>query len=465
MDSISIEILIDNPTREFTIVACIKKLIEDEKQFEVSIDHQDPYNRVTYYDFLERTKKDKDVIITPNYNVGRMKNLLARGVRQNAKIIINHSEQLFPEVFNEEKLNLKYKEEYNRQVDGHIVWGKSFARRLVEKSGVQESKVYIAGNPKLDLARRKNEITGKDDEYKSHVLIVSDFSLGDYNEEEWRLFKDTYKVETSEPVHRHYKEARRRCVEWVSRAAEKHQNIKFMMRTHPGEDRSPYKKLRKEGNIEITGNREFYSDLRKADIVFEYTSSSIFESLVQKKPVYNLQLMEQTDTFYSTYSELFEWVDEQRFNDLIEKQALGGEASVKKKRLKKISKYMWDPQDRNITQNAIAIRELSKKIKNDSLTYSIRDKIISIVYILSAMSKSILLRFGVYLYGLSGWIYDYSRIHWKGRIQGKDYISNRMVSQAIEKASTILEEDDYNIMIHKNYKVSCGSYGKLINLD
>ncbi len=466
MDTVKVDFLIDNPTRELTIAVCIKQLLEREAGFKVSIDHQDPYNKVTYYDFLERTKGESDVIVSPNYNVGRMRNLLARGVRQNAKIIINHSEQLFPQIVNEEKLNTEYKKEYNRHVDGHIVWGESFAKRLIETAEVPKDKIYIAGNPKLDLAQRQKKIRKNKSEYKTIVLIVSDFSLGDYSDKKWEEFKKTYGIESNEPVNRHYKEARRRCVEWVGRAADRYQEVLFLMRTHPGEDRSPYRNIKKKTNIKITGDDEFSIDLGKADIIFEYTSSSIFESLIQNKPVYNLHLMDQTDAFYSTYSDLFEWVDEGEFNELINKELSGEGEEVKKERFKKINSYMWNPEARNITQSAIAIGELSVKCKSDNSSYSLTDKIISLAYILTAISKTILLRFGFYIEscGVYNGIYEYARDHWRERIRGKDYISNRMVQEANKQASRLLEREDFRVIKNKEYNIREDDIGIFVDL-
>jgi len=190
------DILVDKVSRDLTFSAYTAALLSAlpySDAADVRLDHQDPYVLPDRYDFFERTRRHVDAIVTPSYNYPRTLNLLARALRQGGSLIEQHSEQFFPQIFNKEKFG-KQNGPYNRHVQAHVVWGRMFARQLAAESGIDPSQIYIAGNPKLDLARRlaKNrEVTIG----RHSVLMVSSFTLADLSWAEWQHFTDQYQVD------------------------------------------------------------------------------------------------------------------------------------------------------------------------------------------------------------------------------------------------------------------------------
>ncbi|PWG73530.1 hypothetical protein DF186_22605, partial [Enterococcus hirae] len=77
----------------------------------------------------------------------------------------------------------------------HIVWGEGFAEKLTELVGVSRECVFIAGNPKIDLARRmQSQCRGDREGSKVCVLAVSNFTLADYDDESWRVFMRRHSI-------------------------------------------------------------------------------------------------------------------------------------------------------------------------------------------------------------------------------------------------------------------------------
>lgn len=441
-----IQILIDHPSRDLIPASYVKLYLADRFDYKVTFDHQDFLNKVTYYDFFERTRDYVDVIVTPSYNVKRTPEIIARAVRQGSRIVVNHSEQLFPSHYYKEKFNTDHISAYNRHISSHIVWGEEFAKLLIKYADVDPSRILIAGNPKLDIARRSNsskESASNNEDFDNTVLVVSDFLLADLTNDDWEKFKKDYSVKINQPVHYHYSKVRARCVEWVATAASRFPQIMFLMRPHPGEDMAPYGDLTEIPNIKITGGQAFYYDVLRSDVVFQYTSTSIFESLVAGKPVYSLQLVQQPPPYQSAPDELLRWVNKEEFSRILRRLSDGKTVVPDETRLNKLEKYMWKPMGNTLPRTAIAHAEAARIAVSDGAFNAI-DKAAGIKFAAKAAMLSGQIRGGAVLskMGISDTIYKQSRENWLYKLSRKDFINKRMVDKSIDEASELICESD-----------------------
>jgi surface carbohydrate biosynthesis protein len=466
-----IQILLDHVTRELTIAAYISLVLEDtDSTIKVSIDHQDLYNRWKDYDYFDRIDKGINMLVSPSYNIKRTAHILSRAVYQKSFLTINHSEQIFLPLFYKEKLNTDFKKAYSRQVSAHLVWGKSFAEKLVQYANVDPTKIFIVGNPKLDLANRlqKSKPTNCQSSTSPRVLIVSDFKLGDYSGSSWGKFQRQYSAHFKYPMNNIYKLARDKCVLWVKQASESFPDVLFLVRPHPGEDISSYKALFEIPNIQITGSQEIAIDAQNADIIFSFTSTSIFEMLSMGKPVFNLKLEDVPDEYNGTHYKAFNWIDKGSFFNLLNNLRNGISPDISDHSLKVLNEHMYDPFGKSLLRSAIALKEINKKCLTTGLPYNTLDRAIGRSYALIAATKYLAIKASYLLkhtFGIDNPIEKYSKKSWNSRLEGPELLTTTKIKDFKNSVSSIISDEDISILTNNTYSLRQQSEGIYIDFN
>ena len=320
-----IKILLDHVSRELNFAAVIKRQIEANHSGYVEISHQDYINSIDNYDFFSKTFSGFfDILIIPSYNVNRTPEMLLRAIASKSKIVIYHSEQLFNEQFDEEKLNLNYLEQYNQHISAHLVWGEYYAKKLIEKANVNPENIYIVGNYKFDFL---NDQT-KESNRKS-ILIASDFKLADLSDEELASFERTYDVRLPNNLNHTYLTARSKALNWVSEFSNKFPEFEFILRPHPGESRIEYKGCaNKCDNVILSDSTTSYSDdLNACSLVLGFTSTSVLEVINANKYMISMDLVAFDRSFLSSHDCLLDWKDKDSIIQYLENLKGGNQNS------------------------------------------------------------------------------------------------------------------------------------------
>ncbi len=311
-----IKILLDHVSRELNFAAVIKRQIESIHSGYVEISHQDYINSIDDYDFFSKTFSGLfDILIIPSYNVKRTPEMLLRAIASKSKIVIYHSEQLFNEQFDEEKLNLNYLEQYNQHISAHLVWGEYYAKKLIEKANVNPEDIYIVGNYKFDFLSDKT----KENNRKS-ILIASDFKLADLSDKELESFELTYDVRLPTNLNHTYLKARAKALSWVSDFSNKFPELNFVLRPHPGESRIEYKECaNKCDNVILSDSTTSYSDdLNACSLVLGFTSTSVLEVINANKYMISMDLVAFDRSFLSSHDCLLDWKDKESIVQYLE---------------------------------------------------------------------------------------------------------------------------------------------------
>lgn len=299
-----VKILLDHVSRELNFAVKLKKYFELKNLGTVAIQHQDFINSVDHYDFFDVCFDDKyDILIVPSYNVKRSPEMLFRAWVSKSKLVIYHSEQLFNEQFDEEKLNLSSLSKYNKHVSAHLVWGEEFATKLVNKASVDPNKIFIVGNYKFDfLSDIKHSASNK-------ILLASDFKLGDLTNEEFSNFEKKYNVRLPKNYNEKCRNARETAMEWLLKFADMFPNLDFFLRPHPGEARESYIDLsEKRKNIYVSNPLISYSDdLRDSALVLGFTSTSVMEVITAGKVMLSMKVEDISTDFLSSHKDLLIW--------------------------------------------------------------------------------------------------------------------------------------------------------------
>lgn len=429
-----IEILIDKITREGIYAYYLKEELE-KKGFTVKIDHQDFYTKPNGYDFFLRTKEKARYVMTPSFNVIRTKNILSKCIRQKSTLIINHSEQLFPPIFDKEKLNTNLKETYNSIVGYHLVWGELYKDKLINLTKTNEENIKIVGNFKLDLIKRSlnNNKSNESKKGKSeikNILVVSNFLLGDYNSKSWKKFKKAHQIKSALPINEIMSDIRTNFLQEIKKICLHFPNKNFYVRPHPGENYSIYNEyLGNIKNVFIKNDSEFMEDVLIADFVIMHTSSSIFELIVSGKQFCSLDVGRLPDNFAQPPVDIFNWKSTKEVKEILNRgQDMEYESSINR------SAFEYAMASTNIgslDKNVEILEEILNK-PQPGFKFSIFIYYLHFTYLLEAFTKDLILKIGYNLkkIGVSNFIYSFAKNHIKRRIASMNFIPKRYTTRS-----------------------------------
>lgn len=380
-------ILIDHVSRELVIAKKIKNYFA--ATHEIIIDHQDFYFDGNGYSYGRQDGKF-DLILTPNFNYRRNKNLIWLCVRHRAKLLIMHSEQFFPEMYDEEKLNLKNKNYYNNIVHGHLVWGEWLKNTLVEKTGVMKEAIAVVGNWKYMLISESPTAPRFIDRPIKNILLSSNFTVASFDKPRFQKFLDEYEVNTSVDLPEVYRNARDNLLSLVVEWSEKRKDLNFLLRPHPGEPSDAYS-LCMSQNINISTMGEFSSDLSWADLVIGHSSSSIFEVLNAGIPFLSYGKNIIPTEVMQPPLDIFYWADGKDIDSFTPSELLG----IRTAQIDIASKYGMSKTGHEFEQLTDGLRSLFNSCEvaikfsiHDRLTYCLQ----SVFYMLKDLICKILVR-------------------------------------------------------------------------
>lgn len=447
-----IKILVDHVSREMNFAGKIKKIIESSGIGFVDISHQDYINTVNHYDFIEETYgKQYDILIVPSYNVARMPETLLRAVCSKSKLIIYHSEQMYNDQYNTEKLNLDCLNRYNKHVAAHFVWGEEFGKKLIDLANIQEEDVFIVGNYKFDfISKHKDALKLQG---KKTVLLASDFKLADYNDKEFASFQRMYKVNLPESLHDTYREGKVAALEWIKRFAIKYSHIDFILRPHPGEDRSLYEQLAGENlNIQLSlPNISYADDLSKADLVLSFTSTSVLEVIAANKFMISMKVAHLDTSFLSQHREFLIWYDFDEIDNILVKMTEGKEFSTPVELRKKFNRYIKQYPD--VCVNVVEACQIINKSNKHTTKLLMQDYYFILLSGLKGIFKQVLVSQSFKLKK----IFPFSRIHaysvrsYEKRLSDGELIDNGIIDNAVRSAEQVnLEEKKIKTTLTKS---------------
>jgi surface carbohydrate biosynthesis protein len=465
----TVGLLVDHVTRDLNVCAYVANMIEAcGSGGRAWIDHLEFRNRWRDYDFFERTRRTADLLVLPSYNVRRTPSLLSRAVRHGARMVMNHSEQIFAPAYDREKLNLDHAEAYRRRISAHLVWGEAFARRLVEDVGVDPSRVYVVGNAKLDLGARLSRAPERDGGgSRPTALFVSDFRLGDFDEAEWRRFKRDYRAGFASPLNRIYREARVRFVEWIRDAAPRHREVTFLVRPHPGEDPGPYRSLRDVENVDLGNEGEFAAHLRRAGAVFQFTSTSIFESLILGKSVYNLAVAEIPTEARSTHHDAFEWIDRDRMHEILDGLGEARVPAIPEWKHEVVERHMHRPAGNSLLRTVVAIDDVARSLDLSRPAWRHPgDRLAAGLYAGVAALKYAVIRstHGAARVGLRNPVDAWSRRRWEAHRAGPEWLDDDVAAVARERLRPLTAPEEIDAFCGGSCVVRQEEFARAIEL-
>ncbi len=416
------EFLIDKITREALAVNIIKQKLE-KHGFSVKISHQDAYTKPGSYDFFSKCKHKSKIIITPSFNVKRTKSIISKAIIQKSNIVVMHSEQLFPSIFDQEKLNVNDRELYNKVVEAHLCWGDFYKEKLIKFTKTNPEKIHITGNYKFEFVNPKSSLKDKPIE---RILAVSNFTLADLDCLGWEKFKDSHQIKNNQPLHEYYRAVRKQFIQSIRELCLNHPNINFKVRPHPGEEQSVYfEALKGFSNVIIDNSQEMSEDINKCNLVLMHTSSSIFECLLANKRVLSIREPILSTELMQTPTDIFEWYTIDEINNVIGKE----EVKVSPKQLDIL--HTTFPMKGNvfdeIVLSLIEINETSTNyLKLDLSTFYIH-----ISYISEAFCKDLFLKIGYVLKNIPvlNKINRFAIAHLKNRVRKQNFIPRRFTTK------------------------------------
>ncbi|GEM_PF-5981710 len=454
--------LVDNAQREVLINTYVGELLNRSLGYSYGQDDYDFFYSRRGYDFMDRTKGSSDILLYPSYNVLRTPEQMSRAVRLGAKMVATHAEQIFNKALYEEKLNTKSKKSYNRHISAHLVWGSFFANMLRKHTEIPSDKIWITGNPKLEISRKIDQHRSQVDG-KKRVLVVSDFTLADMNNADWADFKIRYKAKFSTPLNEVYQQARSKSLAWVREAALRFSNVLFSFRIHPGEDISAYNELLGINNVEIVGDASFVDDIVRSDIIYSFTSTSIFEVLTLDKPNYNMKLVDIPEERTAEYFKIFEWHSQEQFFEKIADLDSGKVENITATRKEQVEEFMYDGHNNSLLRTAIAMHEI---LGYSQTRYNWKDYYSNYANASLALLKDRIVKLGVFAndqLGISNWVNSFASQRAKQEESNPTNLDQKFIDQAKLTVNDLLTEDEFRVLKTRSYKIRKEENGNYID--
>ncbi len=310
----NITIQIDTKLRELPYIIILKSLFEKNGGIELHPTYQDPVWLNGKSEFIKTIKKKSNILVTPSYNSNRTHYTLAWKYYSKAKLVKWHSEQLFDKRFYNEKLNLNALSKYNRDIDFHIVWGRNLAELLVNKAKINPNRIYITGCPKFDLlTHSERSSTSCREEQKNKIVFVSDFTLANMQDAEYKSILKVYKYDKNFRLREFYSEAFKKFYYVIESVAKNHPTCNIIVRLHPGEPVEAYSKLLEFNNVQISQHEPFSEIIAGTDVVAQFLSTSFFESVLAGKRVYCLDLIDDYTGHWREHYKYYNFIKPEKF--------------------------------------------------------------------------------------------------------------------------------------------------------
>lgn len=304
--------LFDHPSRDllpYNLIGC-------QLNCKYKLDFQDGYFTPLGPNFFERVSDEEKILVTPSYNITRTPYIRLRKRFKNSKLLMLHSEQLLAPVSYYEKFNLDNFKKFNRDVSLHLVWNDSFKNLLVEH-GVDPDKVKVVGNPKFDILKSlRNSLDNPDK--NENILFITNFNAADSSDEEWALLREEYFLDKNDHSNRYYQDIRRNFLESIKEIEDTCRKLgkKIIIRKHPGEVDTSYNEIVSDV-VKVSTEPELYKDLISAQLVFQFTSSVVFESYLLGIATYAIKWGDLPAELMQPPSEEFYWHDPSELNNIV----------------------------------------------------------------------------------------------------------------------------------------------------
>ena len=283
MNKKKIAIIIDHPAREIDYMSIL--IIELLKKGNFQIYLVEAYHKKLIYLI------DPDIIITP-HNRFDYYNLIKFAKEKSKLIYYLPTEGGILNKFNPYHKkgiikSLKY-------TNAYFCWGTNIYNFL-KKNSAQKKKIYLTGTPKSDLLNRKlRKIYVNKQEY---ITFVTNFpsvnSIFNIKHKKINYKKQKLFINTNFLI-------REKFLQIFIRIVKKYKKKKFILKIHPFENASYYKKKINFKNVKIYHLENIYEIISKSKKLVHYNCQTGFEFFINKiKPIsYEFALNRKEKLFY-----------------------------------------------------------------------------------------------------------------------------------------------------------------------
>ena len=278
MKKIDVLIVFEHISRELDFCFILKVQLEKlGLKVRIISEHHNKYINVLKYN-------PRFIIVPFLYSIDNDITLRYKQLYNRAIVLNFHHEQLFSE---ETKKHMLPNDNFARDVL-HLSWSENFQKELI-KSGVNEKKIFVIGNPRTDVFFLKNRFT-QFSNYKKIIFIPTTFSWA-FVDENYFLKLNGIEPDTFSRTREITKDTAYHYFKDFNTLAEKHPNYLFVLRPHPFEDLDDFKnhflsannisKIKR--NILITREGNIYDWLQISDKTVGWITTVNLEASLFKK--------------------------------------------------------------------------------------------------------------------------------------------------------------------------------------
>jgi len=260
-------------------------------------------------DWLDRLQPDVYLSVSgggPPEKLTRFRHLQENGV---SVMILDNEGGVFK---NDSVLLVRLAPELLDHTDRYFAWGERPAEIVHEETGFPEERLTITGPPKIDLlqedyreyyARRADQLTER---YGDFVLVATSFGLANHYDDQLqtsmytsddilRLRKPENQLE-HRPIQRKIFEG---FLKAIPKLADKLDDLTFVIRPHPSEDRSTYEdRFADISNIVVNEKGPVHEWLLNATALIHNNSTTGVEGVLMDRPV--IAFVPVTDNEYDS---------------------------------------------------------------------------------------------------------------------------------------------------------------------
>lgn len=179
-------------------------------------------------------------------------------------------------------------------------WGKLDNKYPIKKFKKYKSKFKLTGSPRIDLLNKKLNILFQQDvkqlkkKYKNYVIMCTNFGLSNGFSKDHEKIKMRGLKEKSQQIwlKNYLEEERKLMFEFIDLCnflSKSFKNLNFILRPHPSENISTYKKYIKSKNVIITNEGNSVTWIRGAIAHIHNGCTTGFEAFALKKRVFSYE--------------------------------------------------------------------------------------------------------------------------------------------------------------------------------